>query len=76
MPDNTTPYDSSAYEDEVRRTIPFHGEMLTQRLPQRSLCGPSPRDGLTPGAARGALSRWHAQSRRGRTTSSRILPKE
>lgn len=55
MPDNTTPYESSAYEDEVRRTIPLHSEMLTQAITTSLAVWPEPTRWLDTGCGPGRL---------------------
>jgi tRNA (cmo5U34)-methyltransferase len=55
MPDNTTPYDSGTYEDEVRRTIPLHAEILSQAITTSLAVWPEPKRWLDTGCGPGRL---------------------
>ena len=55
MDDNTTAHPASAYEDEVRRTIPFHAVILEQAIDAALAVVPSPARWLDTGCGPGRL---------------------
>jgi tRNA (cmo5U34)-methyltransferase len=55
MADNTTPFNADVYETEVRRTIPFHGELLAQAIAWARVAVPSPSRWLDTGCGPGRL---------------------
>lgn len=55
MGDNTTPHDSSSYEREVARTIPFHAQLLEQAIDVALAVSPRPSRWLDTGCGPGRL---------------------
>ena len=55
MSDNATAHNARVYEAEVRRTIPFHGELLTQAIDWALAAVPSPARWLDTGCGPGRL---------------------
>jgi tRNA (cmo5U34)-methyltransferase len=53
--DNTTPHAAADYELEITRTVPFHGEMLSQAVEAALTARPSPRTWLDTGCGPGKL---------------------
>src|SRR5689334_17735977 len=54
--DNATPHAASVYEDEVRRTIPFHAHLLQTAVEAALAFSPAPRRWLDTGCGPGALT--------------------
>jgi tRNA (cmo5U34)-methyltransferase len=55
MADNTTPHAADAYEAEVARTIPFHGELLRQAAGAAAAAVPGAKRWLDTGCGPGRL---------------------